>query len=510
MIALILVALASMASSAYASGWPMFQHNVQNTGFNSDEKGIDPPLELKWVKSNILSISERRTRPVISGGVAYLGHVWNRYNGSTYVGREGQLQAIPLSSGSPLWMAKGMLVSGSPALSNGLVYFGTEDGKFYALRAQDGSIVWQLDTLGVPTAPIVFGHFVYFGTANGKLYALNAGNGEPLWVLDKPGGAFSMPATTMDTLFVGGSEFLAVDLTTGHIKWAFSGGWAHSIPAVQNKSVFVSCNYRLYCLNTETGQTKWSYFTGNIYGDKAAPSVSGNNLFWGTVTAFDVNTGQVKWSFNAQNKYNAASVAVANGYVFVGSTRDAGTVSDSSDGRLYVLKEDTGELVWQYLAGKRLNDWYFIDPSPAVSDRSVVLNLSVSRLCCFTSPERSPLQNVSASNSRINPYDSENGEVDLLFNLSAPARATVEVQNYKGEVVRSLVGDKLFSPGSYRINWQGLVDFPKMADPGLEAQFNDKCILVAPDGDYRLVVRTAVDSGQVYSASVGVKVEADI
>lgn len=510
-LALLLVALAAMASNAYGSNWPMFQHNAQNTGFNSDERGIDPPLELKWIKWPKQTVYERRTRPVVSGGVVYVGQSWGKYDRYKYVGEEGQLQAIPLSSGSPLWTAKGMRVSGSPALSNGLIYFGTKDGKFYALRAQDGSIVWQLDTLGIPTAPIVFGHFVYFGTSNGKIYALNAGTGEPVWVLDKPGSVFSMPAATIDTLFVGGPELLAVDLTTGRIKWSFNGGWGHSTPAVKDKSVFVSCGYRLYCLNTETGQVKWSYSIGNGSGDKVTPSISGNNLYWGTVTAFDADTGQVKWSFNAQNKYTAASVAIANGYVFVGSTRDAGTtISDTSDGRLYALKEDTGELVWQYLAGKRYNDWYFIDPSPAVSDRSVVLNLSTSQLCCFVSPERSPLQNLSVSSSKINPYDLENGKVDLTFNLSAPAKVTVDVQNYKGETVRCLVNSETFSLGPHQATWQGLVDFPEMADPGLRAQFGDKCILVAPDGDYRLVIRATVDSGQVYSISAGVEVEADI
>ncbi|HZD61109.1 MAG TPA: PQQ-binding-like beta-propeller repeat protein, partial [Anaerolineae bacterium] len=344
-----LVVLMSTASTAHASSWPMFQYDAQHTGFSPDER-IRPPLEHSWTKWPEEMYDEGRTRPVVADGVVYVGQVWHLYNFGDYVGTRGQLQAISLSTGVPMWAVKDLLVCSTPMLSNGRIYFGTQDGKFYALSATDGSVIWSFDAGSLPTAPTMLGDYIYFGTFDGRLYALNAGTGEQRWMLERPPNSLSAPAIANNTLFVGGSELLAVDPSTGDVKWSFRDSLGPcSAPVVKGGSVFVSCPYTLYCLNSGDGSIRWSYFTADYHGDMVTPSVSDSTLYWGTVTAIDPATGQVKWTFDSQNDILSSSVAIANGYVFVGSSHDTGGVFDHSDGRLYVLREDTGELVWQYL-----------------------------------------------------------------------------------------------------------------------------------------------------------------
>jgi outer membrane protein assembly factor BamB len=422
--------------------------------------------------------------------------------------QKGSLEALAMDGGATLWSAEGFIIYSPPALSNGRIYFGAQDGKFYALSCQDGHMIWSFDAGGVATSPVVFGNIIYFSTTNGKIYALSEDTGELRWVKTQA-SQFSAPTVTNEAVFVGGDELAALDPLTGQLKWSFNGRWGNSTPAVKDNKVFVSCGYRLYCLDLESAKVIWSAFTGNEYGASIVPSVSENTLFWGTVTAFDPNTGKVKWAFDSKNQIYTASVAAANGYVFVGSARQS-MLMDSSDGRLYVLKEDSGEVVWQYLAGIKSNDRYFADPSPSIAERSVVLSLSMNQLCCFTTAGNSPISAILASKASFNPYDLTNGNIELHFSLNTPATVSVDVLDYKGELARRLIDNQPFDKGEHGVAWYGLVDFPEMADPNLQAELGDKCVLVAPDGDYKLLLTARGADGKSYTAEAGVKVESGV
>ncbi len=78
---------------------------------------------------------------------------------------------IPFSTG-------GQVVS-SPAVANGIVYFGSYDGKIYALHAGNGTEYWNYTTTGVApnqiySSPAVANGHVYIGGGEGNtnLYAI--------------------------------------------------------------------------------------------------------------------------------------------------------------------------------------------------------------------------------------------------------------------------------------------------------------------------------------------------
>jgi outer membrane protein assembly factor BamB len=66
-------------------------------------------------------------------------------NGVVFVGSGDNVYALKASTGAKLWsFATGGVVESSPAVANGVVYVGSEDGNVYALKASTGANVSAL------------------------------------------------------------------------------------------------------------------------------------------------------------------------------------------------------------------------------------------------------------------------------------------------------------------------------------------------------------------------------
>ena len=506
----LLIVLAAGVPDALAANWPMFQCDAQRSGSNAGAR-VRPPLMSTWVKGPQTSTGERRTRPVIADGIVYAGQRWTTYDLILRNINHGQLQAISMENGKPLWTASDLFVAGTPALANGLVYAGTDDGCMLALGAADGVVRWSVYVGGKPNSPAIYAHRLYVTTANGRLCALDGATGASIWSIERS-KALSAPAVLDGTVVVGGSELAAFDASEGRFKWSFGGGTgSYSMPTLSTEAVYVSTPYTLHRLDRENGTVVWSRFTGDKYGALASITLEDSTIYLGTVTAIDTENGQTKWTFESENSIVGASVALANGFVFVGSSHHHNQALDHSDGRLYVLKAATGELVWEYLAGLRYGDWYGIDPSPAIAGDSVVLNLSTMQLSCFSEAQSEPLPlPVTASPGVINPYDCESGQAAIAFKLDAPATVTVNVLDSQGKTVRCLVDNTQLDAGEHEVTWYGTIDFPEMVDASLAADFGDKGVLIAPDGDYTLQVLAQTGDGQKYRGGAVVQAAADV
>jgi outer membrane protein assembly factor BamB len=97
-------------------------------------------------------------------------------------------------------------VVSSPAVEDGVVYFGSYDGLFYAVDAASGQLKWKFassgerrfaakhlhgslpegETMPDPfdcylSSPVVFGGSVYFGSGDGNVYALDTSSGKVNW-----------------------------------------------------------------------------------------------------------------------------------------------------------------------------------------------------------------------------------------------------------------------------------------------------------------------------------------
>ena len=88
---------------------------------------------------------------------------WNPYETVLGVGNVGSLQvkwteAHPPTSCHP--------VQSSPAVVNGVIYFGSHDNNVYALNASTGALLWSFTTGGpVDSSPAVVNGVVYVGSS---------------------------------------------------------------------------------------------------------------------------------------------------------------------------------------------------------------------------------------------------------------------------------------------------------------------------------------------------------
>jgi outer membrane protein assembly factor BamB len=82
---------------------------------------------------------------------------------------------LTLNVGMPIWnFTTGGYVTSGPAVSNGVVYFGSYDHKVYALDALMGALKWSFTTGNVvASSPVVADGNVYIGSFDNKTYAFS-------------------------------------------------------------------------------------------------------------------------------------------------------------------------------------------------------------------------------------------------------------------------------------------------------------------------------------------------
>ncbi len=81
------------------------------------------------------------------------------------------------------WKFKtGDVVYSSPAVVDGVVYFGSDDNHLYAIDIKTGEEKWKFETgAEVWSSPAVVDGVVYFGSDDNHLYAVDIKTGEEKW-----------------------------------------------------------------------------------------------------------------------------------------------------------------------------------------------------------------------------------------------------------------------------------------------------------------------------------------
>ena len=288
--------------------WPQFHATAGRVGLNSSETKLSTKtvgsLRLKWRAWTRSTSGSSGSAPAVVNGTIYVGS------------DDGNVYALRASDGSVVWKYKtGGAVDSSPAVVSGIVYVGSGDGKIYALDASTGARIWSYTTGAKITtaAALVVNNTVYMGSYDGTFYALNASNGSLVWRVNNLWQMHKGAAYAGGIVYVGSdqSKLFAFDATTGATKWtATLGGMVRSNPSVSGGIVYVGCDDgRLYAFNAITGKLSWK-----------TPVLPGPAPVWVRSTP-----------------------AVANSRVFV--TTSEGT-SATADGHAYAFNALTGIQVW--------------------------------------------------------------------------------------------------------------------------------------------------------------------
>lgn len=98
-------------------------------------------------------------------------------DGRVHVGGEdGSLHTVDALTGAPLWtFATGDGIWSSPSVVDGKVVFGSRDFHLYCVDAKSGAEVWRVKLDGrIISSPCIVGGKIWIGTATGYFYCLGA------------------------------------------------------------------------------------------------------------------------------------------------------------------------------------------------------------------------------------------------------------------------------------------------------------------------------------------------
>ncbi len=341
-------------------------------------------------------------------------------NGGTHNG--ANVIALDQQTGALLWTTQidphpTAIITGSPVIVGNTIYQAVSSneeglaaissyacctfrGSVVALNADTGKLLWQ--TFTVPDNKGVTGAY----------------SGAPIWqppAIDVTrnllyigtGNNYTVPASVEtcrqqhpndNNCAAANDHFdsaLALDLTTGAIKWAHRlygyDAWNDACGSsdTSNCPVPTGPDYDLsgsgpnlvgnivgfaqksgiyWALNPDTGATVWSKLAGpggplggiqwgtatdgaNIYianansSGKAFKLANGQQITWGFWTALNAATGKTAWQTPEPTAGTIAegALSVANGLVYAGSF--------DSVGHFYALNSATGQIVWNYASG---------------------------------------------------------------------------------------------------------------------------------------------------------------
>ncbi|MEU0208457.1 PQQ-binding-like beta-propeller repeat protein [Streptomyces canus] len=127
--------------------------------------------------------------------------------------------------GERRWLFRaGDSLDSPPAVADGVVYVGCNDGHLYAVDAATGEQRWKFRTRdSVLTSPAVVGGVAYVTSYDHNLYAVDAGTGGQRWKFRTGDVVSSSPAVAGGVAFVGSVDgnLYAVDAATGEQRWSF-------------------------------------------------------------------------------------------------------------------------------------------------------------------------------------------------------------------------------------------------------------------------------------------------
>ncbi len=344
-------ATARAAATGYASfvatNGIMFGFDAQHSRANPYEQILNPTTVVHLTKKWAFPIgSYIYSSPAVVNGVVYVGS------------NDGNLYALDAASGSKKWIYHtGASISSSPAVINGMVYVGSDNGNLYALDAASGSKKWFYQTGNdIFSSPAVVNGMVYVGSWDGNLYALDAASGVKKWAFQTATGISSSPAVVNGVVYVGSDNgnLYAFDAASGRPKWVFhTEASISSSPAVANGVVYVgSADHNLYALDAASATKKWTFPTGNYI--ESSPAVANGVVYVGSddgsLYALDAASGTKKWFFPTGDNIYYSSPTVANGVVYIGS----------ADHNLYALDTASGTKKWTFATGNNISS------SPAV------------------------------------------------------------------------------------------------------------------------------------------------
>jgi len=268
----------------------------------------------------------------------------------------------------------------------GVIYVGSADHYFYSL-GPDGALRWKFKTGEIiDSAAALPAHqpqgkpTVVVPSADGHLYCLDTTSGEPLWTYDGnedlsehfnnwfEGNVALGPD---GTLYAGNTNFNYYALTPeGDLKWIYrtgSNAWSAAGITPEGTIIWGSCDTFIHGVSLQ-GKRRWRKRTLGFVAASAAVSREGPvyiGSFDSRLYALDPASGNTLWTYRTGDHiYSSAALLEED-------ERTRLILFGSADGSLYALTPE-GELAWSYDTGAPIRSSPVIGPAPGEEDGWVV------------------------------------------------------------------------------------------------------------------------------------------
>ncbi|MEO0096803.1 MAG: PQQ-binding-like beta-propeller repeat protein [candidate division WOR-3 bacterium] len=305
--------------------WACYHYDSQRTGRSNFIVGDS--LEIAWTYNVGAEISG-------SAVVDNLGRI-------IFGARDGYLYCLN-SNGELLWRTSlgATVYFSTPALDDSGNIYVTTSRKLIKLNS-NGEILWSWPThnlLSISHSPVIGNDGkVYFACYSESLYALDPA-GNLVWAFYLEGDVNSSPAIGRD-----GRIYIATTRASQNKLWAFnpfgSLAWSYNLlgeadfatPAVGYDSViYISVgysNYLLYAIKPD-GSLKWQ--TNLASSGYSCPAIAYDSTVYinasGRLYCVDSRTGNIRWSLSGFSSYSAPAID-SLGNIYLGSDRNFYVVS---------------------------------------------------------------------------------------------------------------------------------------------------------------------------------------
>ncbi|HUT51976.1 MAG TPA: PQQ-binding-like beta-propeller repeat protein [bacterium] len=280
------------------------------------------------------------------------------YNDLIYVvSSRGKLVAFDLAGNRGSSVAIAFKPLATPAIDQGRLFVGGDDGKFHCLDLGTGKEIWSYDLKTIDFSPAaVYGSNVIFQSASDRVMALDVETGAWRWeyqhlrIDDLAVRGMASPVIKDGVAYVGlSSGFVAaMDAQTGRLIWkkrVFQGEQFKDVDApvqVDDTSVYaVSDAGDLAALSRKTGNVFWTYQAGGMAG----LALDGDNLYLATdeaeLIALDKITGKPAWSTKLlAGRAKLSFLNLPTAPRMIGPE----IVTVSRDGQIFFLDKSTGKI----------------------------------------------------------------------------------------------------------------------------------------------------------------------
>ena len=276
----------------------------------------------------------------------------------------GCMYSLNLKSGKTNWtFDTGMRIVGSPAVSEGVVVFGSANYNIYGLDTKTGRELWHITTnQAVMGAATIDNGIAYIGGGDGRMFAIDIHTGKIKWSFDElKNYVLSRPLVYNQKLYFGtwDTYFYALNLADGSLVWKWNNGNANpklspaSVwPVAANGKIFITAPDRYFtCLDSETGAQVWrtkEYKVRETVGLSEDGKTVYSKCMWDTIVAMDATTNEpiTRWATHADFGYehNPAMPLEKDGTLWV----------STKNGLLLGVNAETGEVLWRHKIGNSI------------------------------------------------------------------------------------------------------------------------------------------------------------